>query len=161
MGNSNSAGSFNASYSGNLTSTSTLTKVGTNTQTLSGNNSFSGITISGGTLSAGAVSPGVNPLGSALLTLSGGTLSLQGSSYANNVAVPTGASSTSTVNLASGVLSATMGDLSIGSSTLNVASSDTSGSPYSLTFYGAANATTLTGNPTFNLVNRAGGGVPH
>ena len=78
LGNSNSVGSFNASYSGNLTSTSTLTKVGSNTQTLSGNNSFSGITISGGKLVAGAVSSGT-PLGTAPITFSGtSTLSLQG-----------------------------------------------------------------------------------
>ena len=151
----NSAGN-NASYSQSLSGT-TLTKVGTDTQTLLGNNTLTGIAVSGGTLSVGAVSPGINPLGSALVTLSGGTLSLQGSSYANNVAVPT--ASSSTINLASGVLAETLGDLSIGGSTLNVTSSDTSGSPYSLSFSNATNTTTLTGNPTFNLVNSTGGGA--
>ena len=54
----------------------------------------------------------------------------------------------------SGSLAAVMGNLSIGSHTLSVVSSDTSGSNYSLTFSG----TTLNDNATFNVANSAGGG---
>ena len=71
LGNSNTTGSTSASYSGNLTSTAALTKTGTNTQTLTGNNSFSGVTISAGTLSLGPTAAGSLPLGSAPITFSG------------------------------------------------------------------------------------------
>ena len=49
-----------------------------------------------------------------------------------------------------------MGALSLGANTLNVASSDTTATPYSLTFNGAS---TLTGNGTINVANSTGGGA--
>ena len=70
-------------------------------------------------------------------------------SYTNNVAV----TSDSTINI-TGSLTASMGPLSIGSNTLNVNSSDTSGNMYTLTM----GATTLTGNPIFNVSNSSGNG---
>ena len=70
LGNSNSVGSSAGNYSGNVTSATTLTKVGTNTQTLSGSNSFSGVTVNSGTLSV----IGNTALGNGPVTLTGGTL---------------------------------------------------------------------------------------
>jgi autotransporter-associated beta strand protein len=74
--------------------------------------------------------------------------------YANNVSV----TANSGVSV-SGSLTATMGDLTINGSILSVNSSDTSGSPYSLTFKGISGITTLAGSPTFNVSNSAGGGT--
>ena len=74
--------------------------------------------------------------------------------YVNNVSV----TSNSTVNI-TGSLATTMGDLSINGSTLFVTSSDTSASPYSLTFMGNTGITTLSGNATFNVANSSSGGV--
>ena len=69
--------------------------------------------------------------------------------YTNNVSV----TSDSTINVTTS-LAAVMGNLTIGGHTLNVNSSDTSGSMYTLTM----GATTLTGNPTFNVTNSTGNG---
>ena len=77
LGNSNSVGSSSGSYGGSLTASS-LTKVGTNTQTLTGSNSFTGaVTVNSGILAVVPATSG-SPLGTAPVTLSGGTLSLQG-----------------------------------------------------------------------------------
>ena len=73
LGNSNSVGSSSASYSGNLTG-STLTKVGTNIQTLSGSNTFTGVTVANGILAVGGNSATPTPLGTAPVLLSGGVL---------------------------------------------------------------------------------------
>ena len=95
----NNAGN-NASYSGNLTGGISLAKTGANTQTLSGNNTFTGgltvsggllslsgnntfsaaanaITISGGTLRVSPSQSGNSPLGTSPIALSGGTLQFQ------------------------------------------------------------------------------------
>ena len=69
--------------------------------------------------------------------------------YTNSVSV----TNDSTINVTAS-LTATMGPLSIGTHTLNVNSSDTSGNMYTLTM----GATTLTGNPTFNVSNSSGNG---
>ena len=69
--------------------------------------------------------------------------------YANNVSV----TSSSTINV-SNTLAASMGTLSIGTSALNVASANTSTDGYDLTL----GATSLTGNPTFNVASSTGGG---
>ncbi len=68
-------------------------------------------------------------------------------SYANNVVV----TSNSDIDV-SGSLSATLGTLSLGSNTLTISSADASSAAYFLTM----GATTLTGNPTFNVTNSAG-----
>ena len=131
-------------------------------QGLTGANSYSGGTlVSGGTLRIGG---STTPLGSAAsVSLAGGNLALIGQgaslsnstqSYAYNAAV---AANTS-VSVA-GSLAATLGDLSIGTSTLSVSSPDTSGNPYSLAFSGSTGVVTLSGNPTFNVNNSAGGGA--
>ncbi|MGN7612430.1 autotransporter-associated beta strand repeat-containing protein [Magnetococcales bacterium HHB-1] len=63
-------GSNEVSFSGNITETGSLNKVGDGTLTLSGTNSYSGTTtVSSGTLSISSDSP----LGSGALTLAGGT----------------------------------------------------------------------------------------
>ena len=100
LGNSNSGG--NASYSGKLTASS-LTKIGTNTQTLTGNNSFTGtITVSNGTLAIGPVSGGATPLGTAPITLSNtGTLRLLGQISSATLA-GFGGTSTSTTGAGTG-----------------------------------------------------------
>lgn len=67
---------------------------------------------------------------------------------------PINVAADATVNV-SGSLAATVGSLAIGAQTLTVASSDTSGSAYSLT----AGAVTLSGNATFNVANSTGGGA--
>ena len=95
----NNAGN-NASYSGNLTGGISLAKTGANTQTLSGNGTFTGgltvsggllslsgnntfsaaanaITISGGTLRVSPSQSGNSPLGTSPIALSGGTLQFQ------------------------------------------------------------------------------------
>ena len=84
-----------------------------------------------------------------VLSFSGATSSTQ--SYPNNVAV----TADSTINISNG-LTVSMGALSLGANTLNVASSDTTATPYSLTFNGAS---TLTGNGTINVANSTGGGA--
>ncbi len=85
-----------------------------------------------------------------MLGLEYGTPVLNASqTYTNSVSV----TNDSTINV-SASLTASMGPLSIGSNTLNVNSSDTSGSMYTLTM----GATTLTGNPTFNVSNSSGNG---
>jgi fibronectin-binding autotransporter adhesin len=68
--------------------------------------------------------------------------------YANNVAVTTN----SAIDI-SGSLAATMGTLSIGSQTLSVTSADSTHNPYSLTL----GASTLSGNPTFDVANNGSG----
>ena len=72
-------------------------------------------------------------------------------SYANSVVV----TADSTINIAN-ALTASIGSLSLGANTLNVASSDATATPYSLTVNGA---TTLTGNGTINVANSTGGGT--
>ena len=94
----------------------------------------------------GAVVPIPN---SVLLSGAGTATSTQ--AYSNNVA----ATGNSAIDL-SGTLTAKLGDLAIGSSTLNVTSGDNSGGAYSLTFAGSSNATSLTGNPTFNITGSVG-----
>lgn len=69
--------------------------------------------------------------------------------YANNVNV----TADSGIDV-SGSLTATMGTLTIGSNALAITSADTSTNAYSLSF----NGTTLSGNPTFNVADSAGGG---
>jgi autotransporter-associated beta strand protein len=76
---------------------------------------------------------------------------LSSQQYVNNVVV----SADSTINV-TGSLDASMGALSIGANTLNVTSTDTTTTAYSLTFSGA---TTLTGNATINVANSSGGGA--
>ncbi|HEX3999112.1 MAG TPA: autotransporter-associated beta strand repeat-containing protein [Pirellulales bacterium] len=73
--------------------------------------------------------------------------------YTNNVAV----TGTSTISVA-GPMATSMGDLTINGSTLNVVGNYNSTDAYSLSLVGAAQTTTLTGNPTFNVSNSVGGG---
>jgi fibronectin-binding autotransporter adhesin len=155
----------NASYSGNLTSSSTLTKVGTNTQTLTGNNSFSTIAVNAGTLSIGPAASGVAPLGTAPVTLSG-TATLQllgqiGSSaaiYNNNLSVVGGADSTIDVSPAVSLSVVSMGNLQVDNgsgTTLNVtAASALTGQPYGLTLGNVL----LLGNANINVANNTVGG---
>lgn len=70
--------------------------------------------------------------------------------YANNVVV----TSDSSINV-SGSLAATMGTLGIGANRLSVTSADATASPYSLTLA----ASSLSGNPTFDVANSTGGGA--
>jgi fibronectin-binding autotransporter adhesin len=81
-------------------------------------------------------------------TFSTGVSPTQG--YANNVNV-TNDSSISVSNS----LSATMGNLTIGSNRLSVSSPDVSGNPYSLTL----GTVTLNGNATFDVANSANAGL--
>ncbi len=138
------------------------------------NNAYQGATTHTGTI---ALSPGVYPIEIAYYQGGGGmgflvqsNLSSPGSTTLStllNSQVTTGVLSASqffntpinvaadaTVNV-SGSLAATVGSLAIGAQTLTVASSDTSGSAYSLT----AGAVTLSGNATFNVANSTGGGA--
>lgn len=70
--------------------------------------------------------------------------------YSNNVVV----SADSSINI-SGSLAASMGTLGIGSQKLSVTSADTTANPYSLTL----GASTLSGNPAFDVANSSGGGT--
>ena len=84
-----------------------------------------------------------------IFAVSGLTVTATPAQYANNVSV----TGNSTINV-SNTATAAMGTLAIGSNTLAIASANTTGGAYSLTF-GAA---TLSGNPTFNIANSSGGG---
>ncbi len=78
LGNSNSVGSSAGNYSGKLTASS-LTKVGSSTQTLTGDNTYTGtVSVNQGVLRVGPAAPGDKPLGTAPVTLNGGTLRLLG-----------------------------------------------------------------------------------
>jgi autotransporter-associated beta strand protein len=125
--------------------------------TLSGNNSsYSGnINIPGGTVTP-AVSSN-DELGTGLITLSGGTLALQGQVNPNGnwQAYNNDLSATANSNISvTGTLNAYMRNLSFGTATLTVSSTDTTGNPYILNFL----STTPNGSPTFNILNSTGGG---
>ena len=124
-------------YDGVLSGTGSLTIAG-GTLALTGNNTYTGGTI-----------------------LAGGTAALNPAVAGNTVIAPgpVTVNSTSGVSVGGVSLNQTIGDLSIGTSTLNVTSTDTSGSPYSLTFSGSTGVTTLTGSPTFSVSNSLGGGA--
>ena len=114
----------NASYTGNLTSTSTLTKVGTNTETLTGNNTFSGISVNGGTLIAGPTASGITPLGTAPITLSTATLQLPrqaGSSsvYANNLTIAGSANANLDLSFQGSASAVSMGTLQVNNGSWN------------------------------------------
>ena len=137
--------------SGQLSGSMSLAVVQPGMLTLAGPNTYSGGTyvIDGSTLAAGDV----QSLGSGMVSLIGGTLSLQAASlpvqqYANNVVVDV----SSTINVADS-LNAGMGTLTFNGNPLTVTSTDMSGSPYSLAF-----GTTTVNGPVGLTVNSSGGG---
>jgi fibronectin-binding autotransporter adhesin len=88
----------------------------------------------------------------AVLTPDANPLTVSGfQTYSNTLVV----TANSTVNI-TGSLTASLGPLSLGAATLNVASTDATTTPYSLTFNGNS---TLTGNGTLNVANSTGGGA--
>ncbi len=87
IGNSNTSTGFdtlNPTYSGAISNTAgaaSLTKVGTNTQTLSGTNTYTGgTTINGGTLAISALA-NINGTNSTTLTFGGGTLEVTSAGF--------------------------------------------------------------------------------
>lgn len=90
VGNGGASGNFSGSIQNSGGGSLSLVKVGTNTLTLSGGNSFSG----GATLSAGQVTLGNgSALGSGSVTLNGGTLQLNAQTIGNNLVAATGTAS--------------------------------------------------------------------
>ena len=137
------------SYSGILSGSGSLTKSGAGTLTLLGSNTFSGgVTINSGVLRAGTPA-GV--LGSGNVLLNGGELQLTGNPQ-RNTTVAGNAQITSDRSTPGVGSNYALGTLSIGDQILTVAAGGnaTSGTP-TVTF----SSTTLTGAPTFNLVNSA------
>jgi autotransporter-associated beta strand protein len=138
--------SDNLSFPGLISGNGTLTKLGSNTLTLTGNNTYSGLTtISAGTLSIGGTAgfiPG-NILNNAALSFS----------RSNDITYPGNISGTGTLTkLGNGFLSLTgtnsfTGGTTISAGTLNVGSANAIGSSGALTFtggtlqYSASNAT--------------------
>ena len=138
-----------ASYSGILSGSGSLTKSGTGTFTISGSSTFSGgVTINSGVLRAGTPA-GV--LGSGNVLLNGGELQLTGSPL-KNITVAGNAQITPDKWTPAIGANCNLGALSIGNQILTVAAGGnaTSGTP-TVTF----SSTTLTGSPTFNVVNSA------
>ena len=155
-------GGDNASttYSGVISGPGSLTMTGAGTMTLSGNNTFTGgLTLTAGTLYANT-SAGALGSGTGTLTLNGGMLDFNNSTglnFARNTSVGGGTTITSDQSSAgSAGVTYTLGTLNIGATTLNIfgGANVTSGTA-GVTF----GATTLTGSPTFNVINSAGGGA--
>ncbi len=161
----NATGSFSGVISDGTGFNSALIANG-GSVTLTGANTYSGgTTVNTGTLRIGNTA---TPAGSATaINLAGGSLGLIGAgsslnnpmqSYAYDI-MQTASGGISV----SGSLAATVGDLSIGTSTaptvLNITSPSATNSPYSLTFAGVSGITNLNGTTTVNISNSAGGGT--
>lgn len=136
LGNNNATdGNFAGSISGPIA----LTKTGSGTQILSGNNPYAGLTtVSAGTLRSGAD----HAIGNGNLTISGGTLDLQ--SFSDTVAALT--LSSGSISGTSGLLTATSYSLTTGTLSARIGGASAtvtkSGSPYT-------NTATLSGANTY------------
>ena len=136
LGNNNATG---GNFAGSISGSIALTKTGSGTQILSGNNPYTGLTtVSAGTLRSGAD----NAIGNGDLTLNGGTLDLQ--SFSDTVAALT---------LTSGTLSGSSGLLTANSYSLatGTISARIGGASATLTKSGSTytNSATLSGANTY------------
>ena len=139
IGNSNTSTGFNTlnpTLAGNILQsgalTVTVTKVGTNTQTLSGNNTWTGLTtLAGGTLNAGSANALNSVANSGGVRFTGGTLQYSAltSDYSSKMANSTGAISIDTngnsAALASSLASSNTGGLTkLGAGTLTLSAAN-------------------------------------
>lgn len=141
----------------NATGNIALTKNGTGTWVLSGNNAFAGgLTLNNGTLQANG---STGALGAGTLVLNGGTLDFNHSAalnFARNTTVAGNVTIISEKNTAGPGVTYTLGTLAIGAQTLSVSGGNVNSGTAGVTFSGT---TTFTGNATFNITNPTGGGT--
>ncbi len=139
--------SYNPSINGQISgSTGSLTKIGTGTLTLSGNDTYGGgTTINAGTLTLGNTSALGSSTGS--LTLSGGTVNPNGTRGAtlnlNGNSATVGALTSADQSSFNGF------NLGSGANTLTASSASISGTNY----IGINNATSITSTGTYNLIS--------